>query len=185
MSSGVDREAMVPKAVSMYLNDMMSLPKISKALGIPISWIRRRLIASGVKMRTQADGNRIDAPRRSAETRGRPRPPFSEGWKRNISAGRLAHAAVHARGVRINTSGYVEYTRGPHKGRTVHVVSMEQHIGRALAEGECVHHIDENKQNNDISNLMLMTIAEHARHHRLQEVLQGTDRERYEDGKFR
>lgn len=136
-------------------------------------------------MRTRAEGVRLDGPRRSAATKGVKRGPFTEEWKRNISAGRSAWGEKHAAGTTIKPSGYVEYTRGPHKGRSVHVVAMEQHIGRSLTDGECVHHIDENKQNNDISNLMLMTTAEHVRHHRLQEVLQGVSRERNEYGQFR
>jgi hypothetical protein len=176
---------MVPTAASMYLNDMMSLPAIASRLGVPISWVRSRLIRAGVQMRTRAEGVRLDGPRRSAATKGVKRGPFTEEWKQNISKGRKAWGEKHAVGTRITSAGYVEYTRGPHKGRSVHVVAMEYRIGRSLTDSECVHHIDENKQNNDISNLMLMTTAEHVRHHRLQEVLRGEERERKENGQFR
>lgn len=37
-----------------------------------------------------------------------------------------------------------------------HRFVMEKHIGRKLKPEEVVHHIDENKANNDISNLMLL-----------------------------
>ena len=40
---------------------------------------------------------------------------------------------------------------------------MERHIGRPLRNDEHVHHLDGNKQNNDLANLKLMTSAEHAR----------------------
>jgi len=36
-----------------------------------------------------------------------------------------------------------------------HRLMVEAHIGRYLTKGEVVHHIDENKKNNDIDNLML------------------------------
>lgn len=46
-----------------------------------------------------------------------------------------------------------------------HRLVMERHIGRYLSEDEVVHHKDRNRLNNDISNLQLMTIAEHSRLH--------------------
>ena len=50
----------------------------------------------------------------------------------------------------------------------VHRSVVEQHIGRKLARDEVVHHIDGNKLNNDISNLMVMTKSAHMRLHHLQ-----------------
>ena len=46
-----------------------------------------------------------------------------------------------------------------------HRVIMENFLGRVLKPNEIVHHIDENKHNNDILNLELMTKREHAQHH--------------------
>ena len=43
-----------------------------------------------------------------------------------------------------------------------HRLVMENHIGRRLLKNEVVHHIDHNRSNNDISNLILMTFEEHA-----------------------
>lgn len=42
---------------------------------------------------------------------------------------------------------------------------VEAHIGRELTSDEVVHHKDGNKSNNDISNLEVVTRAEHARIH--------------------
>lgn len=47
----------------------------------------------------------------------------------------------------------------------LHRVLVENKIGHLLKKDEQVHHIDEDKNNNDISNLKVMTISEHARHH--------------------
>ena len=46
-----------------------------------------------------------------------------------------------------------------------HILIMEAHLGRYLTSDEVVHHIDENKLNNDISNLQLMTKWEHKSYH--------------------
>lgn len=42
-----------------------------------------------------------------------------------------------------------------------HRIVMENNINRYLKRSECVHHKDSNTHNNDISNLEVMTIAEH------------------------
>jgi hypothetical protein len=50
-------------------------------------------------------------------------------------------------------------------GLLEHVYVMSQHIGRGLKPDEVVHHIDGNKQHNDIENLRLMSASEHAKLH--------------------
>lgn len=56
-------------------------------------------------------------------------------------------------------------------GEHIHRVIAEQMIGRPLAKGEIVHHIDGNKHNNDPSNLQVMTQSEHMKLH-LAEMMQ-------------
>ena len=41
---------------------------------------------------------------------------------------------------------------------------MEQELGRKLRSDEVVHHINENKLDNDINNLEVLSKSEHARH---------------------
>jgi HNH endonuclease len=51
-------------------------------------------------------------------------------------------------------------------GRHQHRVVAEQMLGRPLRPGEVVHHIDENKHNNDPSNLhVFASRREHTAHH--------------------
>ncbi len=54
------------------------------------------------------------------------------------------------------------------KGKVVstHRWVMEEHLGRKLIKGEIVHHIDGDKSNNDINNLMLFpTKGAHTKFH--------------------
>lgn len=51
-------------------------------------------------------------------------------------------------------------------GRHLHRTVAEQKLGRPLRKGEVVHHIDENKRNNDPDNLIVFSSQrEHALHH--------------------
>ena len=50
-----------------------------------------------------------------------------------------------------------------------HVYVMHEAIGRQLNPGECVHHIDRDRTNNELSNLRLMTIAEHSLLHAIED----------------
>jgi hypothetical protein len=52
-----------------------------------------------------------------------------------------------------------------------HRLNMAIHLDRPLRSDEQVHHKDENKLNNHISNLQLMSVAEHARYHALRQRL--------------
>lgn len=51
------------------------------------------------------------------------------------------------------------------RSRSEHRVVMERKLGRPLAPGEVVHHVDHNPRNNHPDNLVVMTHAQHAAHH--------------------
>lgn len=64
----------------------------------------------------------------------------------------LAYAPKHPN---AHKDGYVMF----------HTVLMERNLGRYLNENEVVHHINHNKSDNRIENLMLMTKHEHSSMH--------------------
>lgn len=72
--------------------------------------------------------------------------------KEKISAARSKHG--------VKEKGYIKKN-----GRHVHRIIAEEMLGRKLLSNEIVHHIDGNSQNNDPSNLQVMTQSEHCRLH--------------------
>jgi hypothetical protein len=159
--------------IVMYVEERKSIPQISALTNIPQSNIRYALKKKGV-LRSRTDGVRVasESGRLGSGLRGKKR-VFTEQWKQRISIGKKLASVGISKGVSRKPSGYIEYTTGPNKGRSVHVVAMEQQIGRRLYANEVVHHIDENRSNNDLSNLKLMTRSEHTSHHAKQRSKHG------------
>lgn len=159
-----------------------SIPDISKSTGLCRSKVRSLLFAAGI-LRSRSDAIRLASKKGKLGTglRGKKR-EFTEQWKKNISISKKKIADITAIGVSKKPSGYIEYTRGENKGRSVHVVAMEKHLGRRLFQFECVHHKDENKINNDLSNLQLMTRSEHSRLHSKKNIL---NRKREKNGRLK
>jgi hypothetical protein len=79
-------------------------------------------------------------------------------------------------GRRINSKGYVwikvpKGTPGAYKIKSLidympeHRYVMSKHLNRPLNRNEVVHHIDEDRINNKLSNLLLLSISEHIKLH--------------------
>lgn len=161
-----------------------SLTELARRFNISVSAARYHVAKAGV-LRTRTEAVRAAAKKGllGSGMRGTTR-NFSEAHRANISAGRNAWSAENAVGVSRKPSGYLEFTRGAHKGRLVHVVTLETRLGRRLHHDETVHHIDGNRSNNNANNLALVTRSGHARLHRLQDKMTGKTRERNEYGCF-
>ena len=70
------------------------------------------------------------------------------------------------KGGRINTTcGYISQWIAPRKRMYEQRFLMEQHLGRPLLTTEVVHHINQNKKDNERTNLLVMSKTEHLRHH--------------------
>lgn len=163
----------------------MSLPVVAERYSVSRSTARYHVKKAGA-LRSRLDGVRLSAEqgRLGVGHRGKKR-SFTAQHCAAISKSRLAWGERTATGVSIKPNGYVEFTRGPHKGRSVHDVTMEERIGRRLMRDEVVHHIDGNRSNNDLHNLALMTRSAHTRLHRFEDRLSGNIRERDENGRIR
>lgn len=159
-----------------------SLPQVASEYGISVSTARYHVAKAGV-LRSRTEGILAAARegRLGAAFRGKKR-VFSSQHREEISRARLTHAEQHAAGTTTRPNGYVRFTRGKNKSRSVHVVIMEKRLGRTLRKDEVVHHIDGNPSNNSEDNLALCTRAGHTRLHRREDELQGIQRKRNENG---
>lgn len=89
-------------------------------------------------------------------------------WYRLIgpeASAQAARASAKARGDKQRGRGKIGYVK--RGGRHEHRVLVEAQIGRRLTFNEVVHHIDGNKHNNDLSNLVVLTRQTHMREHGL------------------
>lgn len=164
--------------------DGESVEALAPLGGVSKCILRRRFIDAGI-MRGRTEATKLAfASGKMDNRKSRKGVPQSEEAKRKQSEAMLRRADLTARGWRVTSNGYYAYTRGPNAGRSFHVVLMEERIGRRLLPDEVVHHIDGDRQNNDISNLALMTTTAHNRLHRREDKLAGRERLRNADGKF-
>ena len=71
----------------------------------------------------------------------------------------------------ISSHGYVRVYVGKEHPLANTIGHAYEHVlvwvenGNVLPNGNIIHHIDGNKENNEIENLEIMTASEHAKHH--------------------
>lgn len=102
--------------------------------------------------------------------------PFPKGNK--LGAMRKGETHPSWKGGRYITSkGYIkiyepDHPRADSHGHVFeHISVMTKYLGRDLKEGEEIHHIDKNKQNNSIENLMLF--KSHSEHMKFDNPMRG------------
>lgn len=93
-----------------------------------------------------------------------------------VQKGNVKYCSKKCQGIDITGENHPKYQGGTTadgyhivrfqgKAQRMHRLIIEAHVGRKLRKNEIVHHIDRNRSNNDISNLMVMTRSDHAALH--------------------
>jgi hypothetical protein len=87
-------------------------------------------------------------------------------FKKGHTRTQLENNPIWKGGRRKDERGYIRISIAPNKWKYEHTLVMENHLGRRLKKGETVHHINENKEDNRIENLLLFsTVGGHTKHH--------------------
>jgi len=147
----------------LYEVEKLSTCQISQRTKIPPSTIRNLIIKYGLRLRSRRDGILLRVDAISAGNKGK-KVVMTPQWRKHISESRIALNI--GRGWRITGNGYREITKGENAGKGEHVIVIEKLIGRRLKKGEVVHHLNLNRLDNRIENLMLMKGSEHTSLHR-------------------
>lgn len=161
-----------------------SVADICKETDINPATLRRRFLKAGVMRSLQSSLQLAFGSGKMNGRKNRKGVLASEETKQILREKALQRAQKTARGWRVNSSGYAEFTRGEYQGVLVHRFVVESFIKRKLSKNECVHHIDGNKLNNSIGNLEIMAFDDHARSHRESEASDGLIRQRDAFGRF-
>ena len=74
--------------------------------------------------------------------------------------------------------GYYQISSGEYQGKLLHRLIYEDEFG-SIPEGFCIHHIDNDKENNTPNNLMLLSKSNHHHLH-----MNGTNHPRWDNGKI-
>ena len=122
-----------------YILSCMSIKEICTEFGYTHGTIYRWLTSSGIKTRSRGYGAKLWHIKHPGERTVN----YYRGGRKLDSAGYMM--IMNKEHPNTGVSGYIRE----------HRVVMEKHLGRYLLPTEVVHHIDGNKENNNIVNLLL------------------------------
>jgi len=142
-------KAWVPEAIRLYLDEKLSCRQIADKLGLTRGNVHYQL--------------------RKARTKSR---SVDKGMLLRFPNGRFGELASNWRGGRrVAGKGYICVLKPDHPNASTlgyvmeHRLVMEKKLGRYLGKGEVVHHINGKKDDNNPTNLEVMTRGKHIINH--------------------
>lgn len=157
----------------LYIVRQMPIKAISQMLGVSVGTVFNHLKKYEIQTRSQKETFTFKGKKHSSESVEKIRKAHkgkivSEETKKKISISSKVGGIGHKK---KRTDGYIyiyfpDHPKSNKDGYIMeHDLVMEALIGRHLDDEECVHHINEIKNDNRKENLMLMTKSEHASYH--------------------
>lgn len=152
----VSEEELKKEISDMYYRKHMSINKIAEHFGATHTIISRRMDKFGIKKYP------VDVAKKKFESGN-----LAPNWKGGRKVSKKGYVMLYRPNYPYSMpNGYVYE----------HRYVMEKHLGRSLKHDEVVHHKNFNKHDNRLSNLMLLTNAEHAKlHAKLKREKKGRD----------
>lgn len=92
-------------------------------------------------------------------------PRRTSGKSRKLLGSQAGSKNYKYKGKYLHSAGYVTVNLGANKRDLEHRLIMEKKLGRKLYPYEVVHHINGNKKDNRIKNLMVCNQSEHIKNH--------------------
>lgn len=153
-----------------YLSEKKPIRVVANEMGVAVGTVYNHLQKLGIETRKITDYPVTEKQREAWRKIGQKRKgeKMSEAAKKKISEAHKQGGIGHKK---KRGDGYIaiyfpDHPKASKDGYIMeHILVMEALIGRHLKDDECVHHIDENRQNNKKENLELMTISEHMSYH--------------------
>jgi hypothetical protein len=156
-----------------YLDENKPMHRIAKDLNMSVGKVYNLIKKYNIPTRSQKEtftmkGHKLSAEQCKAISKRHKGKKLSEETKRKIGEANKINGIGHKKN---RVDGYIAvyfpmHPRSSKDGYIMeHILIMEKLLGRHLYENECVHHKNQNKDDNRAENLMLMTKTEHMRYH--------------------
>lgn len=140
--------------IDLYVNQKKSGLEIARFFGIGRTTVGRYIERYGLEPRNISEVRKNKHWSPSDEQRRK----LSELGKRQVGSNNPTWKGGKSK----NKEGYI-VVRVDNKYVKEHRLVMESHLGRLLKSDEHIHHIDGNRENNNLNNLRVVSNSEHLR----------------------